>query len=69
MNSRKWSLTKAAIYGAALGIPLLLVRDVLLAENNFSGDTAYIVGVLIGSVIGGVILFVVVAAIRNLFVR
>jgi hypothetical protein len=69
-SNRKWSLTNAALYGAALGVPLLMARNMLVdgglqLTEMLTADIAYYAG----GVVGGTILFVIVAAIHNLLVR
>lgn len=68
MRTEKWNLTSAAKYGAVAS-PLLMLAQVLIGNARLSGPASYMVGELIGMVLGGVLLFVVVAYTRNLFVR
>ncbi len=67
MIERKWSLKTAAAWGGALGPVLLLLRKFALGEP-FPVQFAELIGLAIGAAVGGVLLFVIAAAIRNLFV-
>jgi hypothetical protein len=65
LNMNKWSIGKAALLGAAFGIAYTAYR----ALSGSGGEPGWWVGLLLGAVIGGAILFVAVAAIRNAVAR
>lgn len=62
----KWSIRNASIWGATLGVAYILATTLYRGAPRLPAEW---VGLLIGGAIGGVILFVVVAAIRNAFAR
>lgn len=68
MNPSRWSIMKAALYGAVLGVPILWLRHSLLGEG-MPTEPAHLVAFAAAGIFGGAFLFVVVAAIRNFFVR
>lgn len=61
---RKWSIGKAALYGAAAGIPLVILRATLLGGPKPNG-AAEILGYLTAGMLVCALVFAVVAAIRN----
>ena len=67
MTGRKWRLDRTAAFGAAFGVLHLLVRS-LSDDPELTSNVPRLIGNFVGSVIGGVFLFLVVAAIRNYFV-
>ena len=66
-TSRNWRLDRVAAYGAAFGVLHLLVRR-LTGDPELTSNVPRLIGNFVGSVIGGVFLFLIVAAIRNYFV-
>lgn len=68
MKPRQWNVRKAAALGALAGVPLLLLRALLLGES-VPADADRLAGYAVGGIIGGAFLFAVVTAIRNVFVR
>lgn len=62
----KWSIRNAAIWGAVLGIAYVAATALYKGETR---QVAEWVGLLAGGGIGGVILFTIVAAVRNSLVR
>ena len=68
MKSEKTNVRRAAYYGAALGIPLLILRGLVFGER-LPTDSAELIGFLIGGALGGAILFAGAATVRNLFVK
>jgi hypothetical protein len=68
MTKQMWSMRKAAMWGAILSVPEVLIhfREYLL---GFQFSPGFATGRLIGSVGGGVVIFTGVAAIRNGFAR
>jgi hypothetical protein len=67
MTVRKWRLDRTAAYGAACGVLQFLVRS-FSDDPELTSNVPRMIGNLVGSVIGGVFLFLIVAAIRNSFV-
>lgn len=67
MKSEKWSLKKAAIWGAVIS-PLGLLAQSFLGNAGATGGGPEFVGYILGGMIGGAFLFCLVAALRNLFV-
>jgi hypothetical protein len=69
MIKQMWSIRKAAMWGAILGVPSVLFhfREYLLwsSPEQVGGN----IGQLIGDIGGGVVIFTGVAAIRNTFAR
>jgi len=65
MRQRRWNVRKAALCGAAFGIPLAILRGVLLGGPAPQGP-AEIMGYLTAGMIVGALLFAGAAAIRNL---
>lgn len=63
-----WNLMTAARWGAVLGPVGLALRAVLTRDPGYQGAADF-VGYVVGGAIGGVLLFVSVAAIRNYFTR
>jgi hypothetical protein len=68
MRLAKWSVTKAAAFGAFLSVALLVARPLLLDES-LPNTASSLVFYLFGGAISGAFLFAVVAAIRNFFVQ
>jgi hypothetical protein len=70
-RSNKWSLERAALYGAAFAVAQILISMVMIVQTTgiSSIDPVYVAGNLIVRAIFLSIIFVVVAAIRNQFVR
>lgn len=71
MRPVKWRLRTAACYGALAGLLVFAIQGggwdgvglpLELAQVHYLGE-------MIGSIIGGVIMFVLAALARNLFVR
>ncbi|MCH8323311.1 MAG: hypothetical protein IIB64_09610 [Proteobacteria bacterium] len=60
----KWSILKAALYGAIFGIILILVSTGGEPPREGFGSAAHF-GVLFGGALGGIMIFVPVALIRN----
>ena len=68
MKSGKWNVLKAMWYGAIAGAPILLARSVMLGED-LPIDLEALFFFAAGGVVGGILLFGVVAGVRNLFVK
>lgn len=66
MTSNRWSLRRAAAFGAVLS-PVGLIAQNAIGNASFNGGTAHIIGIGIGGAVGGAILFMLVASIRNAF--
>lgn len=64
--TNRWSLKKAAIWGAVLS-PLGLIASSLLNGQDLPNDPAGFIGFIIGGVLAGAFMFWAVAAIRNSF--
>ena len=60
----KWSILKTALYGAIFGIILILVSTGGEPPREGFGSVAHF-GVLFGGALFGIILFVIVALVRN----
>ena len=70
MKSKEWSIKKAGALGAAFGVPYVIIKDVMMTDNAVLPTTpAQWGGLLVGAAAGGMILFAVVAAVRNFFAR
>ncbi|WP_439623884.1 hypothetical protein [Shinella sp.] len=67
MSAQKWNLKKAALYGIAFGFPIAILRAAL--GGVMPATFAETMGFLTGAMICGVVLFVGVAAIRNVLVN
>lgn len=63
----KWSVWKAALYGAGLGALIVLVRLYLLGET-LPQDPAEATGYFAGSILGGALVFALIAVVRNVVV-
>ncbi len=58
---KHWSIKKSMIWGAAAGLV-----SVLFNLENYNGrDLPYILGVLFGALVGGALMFGIVAKFRN----
>jgi hypothetical protein len=69
MTKQMWSIRKAAMWGAILSVPsvLLHLNEYLIWSSP--AQVGYEIGRLIGSIGGGVAIFTGVAAVRNAFAR
>ena len=63
-----WNLKTAARWGAVLGPVGLALRAVLTGDPGYQGAADF-AGYALGGAIGGALLFVSVAAIRNYFAK
>jgi hypothetical protein len=66
--SKKWSLGTAAQWGAVFGPAPVMVK-VIASDELWPERPVEMIGYLIGSVIGGALVFILVAAVRNVFAR
>lgn len=62
----KWSIRNASIWGATLGVAYISATTLYRGVPRLPAEW---IGLLIGGAMGGIILFAIVAAIRNYFAR
>lgn len=71
MQNHKWNPIKAAAIGVVVS-PLGLMAQMLMGNTavpNPADNAGYYVGLIVGGMIGGALLFGLVAVLRNALVR
>ena len=68
MKAREWSIWKAAIAGAVIGVPLVVFRELIAETGSLPATAADWLVFIFGGAVGGMFLFALVAAVRNFFV-
>ena len=72
MQKPKWKLWRALMWGALLGQAYSLLRLLVIDPGSVpdgAGRTSFIIGALLAGTFGGAFVFLMIAAIRNLFAR
>lgn len=64
----KWNVLKVMMIGVICS-PIMLIGSSLLRGEAIPTQPAELVGLIIGGMVGGALLFGIVALIRNAFVR
>lgn len=63
----EWRMTRAALFGAVAGMAYGGIRHLIFGDPQPMNE-ARLVGLILGSGVGGAFLFAVAAAVRNAFV-
>lgn len=68
MTTRRWRVGRSALFGGLFGLGFLWLRITYMGES-LPGDLAVRQGYIVGSALGGSLMFVAVTLVRNGIMR